>query len=103
MLDRLMRGDVAFLPFPAGLQGDHPNLGLAVQIYTGTMAATGFAVYLTWWYAAHNHRLVDPGLPARVIRRPHVRALIAPLVFLVSIRLATLFNAGVAAQSWWSL
>lgn len=94
---------VAFLPFPTGLVGDHPNLVLAVQIYAGTMVAAGFAVYLTWWYAAQHHRLVDPDLPARVIRRRHVRALIAPLVFLVSMGLATLFGATVAEQSWWSL
>jgi uncharacterized membrane protein len=63
---------VAFLPFPTSVVGEHASDPVAQQFYFGSLLVTGLAMWALWWYMSSGHRLVDPDLSPRVIRRHHL-------------------------------
>ena len=63
---------VAFLPFPTSVMGEHASDPVAQQFYFGSLLVTGLAMWALWWYMSSGHRLVDPDLSFRVIRRHHL-------------------------------
>jgi uncharacterized membrane protein len=90
---------IAFLPVPTkvlGLQGDQQA---AVIFYVGSLTVAGLFIILLWWYATSNHRLVDKQLDAALIRHHMQRALIGPLIFVLSIGLS-FFHPFLAEMSW---
>jgi uncharacterized membrane protein len=90
---------VAFLPVPTkvlGLYGDHQA---AVIFYVGSLTVAGVFILLLWWYATSDHRLVDKHLEPALIRHHMQRALIAPLIFVLSIGLSFL-HPYLAEVSW---
>jgi uncharacterized membrane protein len=87
---------VAFLPFPTSV-GEHVSDPVAQQFYLGSFLVTSLAMWATWWYLSSGHRLVDPELSPRVIRRLHlislgVPALFAVLMVLVAVGVGRLVN-----------
>jgi hypothetical protein len=54
---------------------------------------------LLWWYATSNHRLVNKQLEPALIRHHMQRALIAPLIFVLSIGISFL-HPFLAEVSW---
>ncbi len=79
---------VAFLPVPTkvlGMYGDHQA---AVIFYVGSLTVTALFIILLWGYATSDHRLVDKHLDPSLIRHHMQRALIAPLIFVLSIGLS---------------
>jgi len=89
---------IAFIPFPTAVISEHGNQ-TATIFYALTMAVTGLLSTGIWVYAAHNHRLIDPDLPAHTIRRDTLRQLAVPAVFLLSVGLAFI-NYDLAKYSW---
>jgi TMEM175 potassium channel family protein len=90
---------VAFLAVPTkvlGLQGDQQ---VAVIFYVGSVTVIGLLILLLWWYATNHHRLVDKQLDESLIRHHMERALIGPLIFVLSISLSFL-NPSLAELSW---
>lgn len=79
---------VAFLPIPTKVLGMYGDRQPAVIFYVGSLMITGLFIILLWWYATRDHRLVDKQLDAALIRHHMQRALIAPLIFLLSIGLS---------------
>jgi hypothetical protein len=76
---------VAFLPFPTLLLNN--DFGpVAVIFYAACMAATGFLLAALWLYAGRRGLLRD--VDARLDRYNTIRALYAPLIFLLSIPVA---------------
>lgn len=69
------------------------------MFYALSMAITGLMKTLLWGYAVYDHRLISPYLSPRRIRRLTRRAMIPPLVFLLSIGLA-MVNLKLAKLSW---
>ena len=63
---------IAFLPFPTSVVGEHVSDPVAQQFYLGSLLVTGLAMWALWWYMSSGHRLVDPDLSPRVIRRHHL-------------------------------
>jgi uncharacterized membrane protein len=63
---------VAFLPFPTSVVGEHVSDPVAQQFYFGSLLVTGLVMWALWWYMSSGHRLVDPELSTRVIRRHHI-------------------------------
>jgi uncharacterized membrane protein len=63
---------VAFLPFPTAVIGEHVSDPVAQQFYFGTLLLSGLVMWALWWYMSSGHRLIDPELSRRVIRRHHL-------------------------------
>jgi uncharacterized membrane protein len=87
MLNFLMLFGVAFLPYPVELVGRYGDLPAAEAFYAGAMAFVGFASTGIWMYAARR-RLLGAGTPAAVVSHYTWRALVAPVIFVVSALLA---------------
>lgn len=76
---------VAFIPFSAQLLGQYPTQRVAVVVYGLNLVIVGIALYLVWWYASANHRLVDPDLERATIRIASRRILTGPFVYLAAV------------------
>jgi uncharacterized membrane protein len=90
---------VAFLPVPTkvlGLQGDQQA---GVIFYVVSVTIIGLLILLLWWYATSHHRLVEKQLDPALIRHHMQRALIAPVIFVLSLGL-TFFHPYLAELSW---
>ena len=92
---------IASMPFAASLLGQYAYLSLSVVVYSADVLALGLSLGATWWYASHNHRLVDENLDQHLIRRMNVRALAAPIIFLISIPFG-LFKPLWGMIVWWT-
>jgi uncharacterized membrane protein len=89
---------IVFLPFPTAIVGEHVSDPVAQEFYFAAILVTGLATMALWWYASSGHRLVDPKLPSRVIRRFHMTLLVGPvfgsivLMALVGVGIGRLIN-----------
>ncbi len=81
---------IAFLPFPTSVVGEHVSDPVAQQFYLGSLLVTGLSTWALWWYMSSRHRLVDPGLSPRDIRRLHLISSGVPASFLVLMALVAL-------------
>ena len=63
---------IAFLPFPTSVIGEHVSDPVAQQFYLGSLLVSGLMMWALWWYMSSGHRLVDPELSPRDIRRTHL-------------------------------
>lgn len=90
---------VAFLPFPSALLGEYGDQQLVVAIYAGSMAVTRLLLSAVWWYASIGRRLIVSDLDPGLIRAHHVRGVVIPLIFLISIGIS-FFSVRVAIFSW---
>ncbi|MFN2194915.1 MAG: TMEM175 family protein [Anaerolineales bacterium] len=79
---------IVLMPFVASLIGQYGYLPAATITYALAVAAIGFAIGGLWWYASHQHRLVDPGLDDGFIRTRSRIALVVPLIFALSVPFA---------------
>jgi uncharacterized membrane protein len=84
-LDILFLLCMASMPFPTGLVVQYGQEQISVVIYAGTLIMTGLALDAIWWYASHNHRLVDESMDPKLIAFVHRRVLLAPLIYLLAI------------------
>lgn len=91
---------VVQLPFLTAILGTHGDLFAAVALYAVGMACMGLSSAWIWRYAAGHHLTagVTP-LQAKYIAR---RALVVPIVFLLSIPVA-LVRPQIAALSWFAI
>jgi len=46
---------------------------------------TGLTLDAIWWYASHDHRLVDENIDPKLVTFVHRRVLLAPLIYLLAI------------------
>ncbi len=76
---------IAFIPFSAQLLGRYPGQRVAVIVYGLNMIVVGLSLYLVWWYASGNHRLVDPDLDPATIGIATRRILSGPVAYAVAI------------------
>jgi uncharacterized membrane protein len=93
---------IGFQPFPTAVLGSSGDQPIAVTLYAGTLMMTSLLVLAMWVYSAVGHRLVQPDLSHRFIRYQTVRAVVAPVVFAISIVIAQ-FNTSLAELSWLSI
>jgi len=92
VLNLVLLGSIAFLPFPTALIGSHGDVPLVVVIYALSLSFAGLVGSLTLIYAARAD-LTTPGIPASRYRVWASRGLTVPAVMLVSI---VLLAAGVS-------
>ena len=90
---------VVFTPFPTAVLGAYVNLQSAVVFYAIVMILVGLLHLWLWYYATHNHRLVDERLDPDLIRYRIIRSTITPLVFLLSIGIS-FYSPLWAVTSW---
>ena len=76
---------IGFIPFSTSLLGVYTTSPTAVRVYGANLAATGVVVNTIWWYATHNHRLVDGDLDNRIIRGTQRRTLVGLIVVLIGL------------------
>jgi uncharacterized membrane protein len=92
---------IALVGYFTGLLSTYDTHRIVVIFFSSIMAATGFALCLIWWYAAHHRRLVDQDIRDHWIRYILMRTFVTPLIFLTSIGIS--FINVQAAQYFWVL
>ena len=98
LLNLLLLMTVCFIPWPTAVMGHFGNYFAAWVLYALSMAAMGFATAAVWFYASSRPALVD-GVTPELRRFYMYRAVVTPLVFLISIPVAAV-NLGVGEYTW---
>lgn len=98
LLNLLFLMTVCFIPWPTAVLGHYGGYLTTWVLYSASMAAMGFAAAALWVYASARPSLADNVTPD--LRRYYAyRALVQPIVFLVSIPIAAV--SLVAGQLSW--
>jgi TMEM175 potassium channel family protein len=79
---------ITLIPFSSALLADRHDEPLAVAFYGCNIAIAGLFLEANWAYATHRHRLVDPDMPADIIRIAAVRILFGAFGASVAVALA---------------
>ena len=98
-LDLLLLFFIAFVPYPTSVISEYGDLVPSVVLYAGTVAIITIIQSAIWVYAYRaglTDETVDAGFYAWVFRNE----LSTPIVFLVSIPVAFLWNARAAMFFW---
>ncbi len=85
---------VALTPFSAALLGEYPSSEIAVAVYGCNMILNRLVLYLNWWYATCDNRLVSANLDPKLVKLITRRILTAPLFYLLAIGIS-FFNTEV--------
>jgi uncharacterized membrane protein len=79
---------IAFLPFPTAILAEAFHRGtdepVAAAFYGGILTAIGIFVNAMWWYATHEHWLLDTRLSAKKARQIGRRFLLGPSVYAIA-------------------
>jgi uncharacterized membrane protein len=86
-------------PIFNNLHATYPSSRTAALLYVAEQTATGLMLLVIWWYAAKGHRLIDRSMGRFEIRFFAFRALLVPLVFLLSVAIV-LFRNDLAFYFW---
>jgi hypothetical protein len=68
-------------------------------LYASVQAATGLMLLVIWWYAAKGHRLIDKTMERFDIMFFAFRALLVPIIFILSIAII-LFRNNIVIYFW---
>ncbi len=98
-LNMIILLEVAVMPFVLSVYSAYSDTQVAVILFAASQAATGSTFALLWWWATENHRLVDKGLSAELVRYTRMRGLVAPIVFGASIAVSFV-SLGLAEVFW---
>ncbi len=90
---------IEFQPIFNNLHASYPTSQTATLLYALEQAATGLMLLLIWWYAAKRHRLIDKTMDRFEIMFFAFRALLIPMVFILSIAII-LFRNDLAFYFW---
>ena len=90
---------VAFLPFPSALLGEYGEQWLVVVIYAASLGITRLLLSAAWWYAHDKPHLIQRDVAPATMWMIHLRALLIPLIFLLSIGIS-FFSVRAAVYSW---
>ncbi len=87
-LNVLLMMSVGVIPFSTSILGANLSRRSAVILYGFNLSLAGLALYLIWWYATRNHRLVDHGIDPHVVVSAKRRILVGPTINIVAIGMA---------------
>jgi uncharacterized membrane protein len=90
---------IEFQPIFNNLHASYPSSQTATLLYASEQAATGLMLLVIWWYAAKRHRLIDRMMERFEIMVFALRALLVPMVFILSIAII-LFRNDLAFYFW---
>jgi uncharacterized membrane protein len=86
-------------PLFNALRVTYPKSQLTSILYVSEQAATGLMLLVIWWYAAKGHRLIDKSMGRFEIISFALRALLVPMIFILSIAII-LFRNDLAFYFW---
>ena len=86
-------------PIINALRATYPTSQTTAILYTSGQAVTGLMLLVIWWYAAKGHRLIDNSMGRFEIMTFALRALLVPMVFILSIAII-LFRNDLAFYFW---
>jgi uncharacterized membrane protein len=86
-------------PIFNALRATYPTSQLTSILYVLEQAATGLMLLVIWWYAANGHRLIDKSMERFEIISFALRALMVPMIFILSIAII-LFRNDLAFYFW---
>ena len=86
-------------PIFNALRATYPTSQLTSILYVLEQAATGLMLLVIWWYAAKGHRLIDKSMDRFEIIFFALRALLVPMIFILSIAII-LFRNDLAFYFW---
>ena len=76
---------ISFLPFPTAVLGQYVTVPearqTAVTLYCLGLLMPAGAWLLSWWYASRGHRLLDPRLYPRFVRRLTVQYVLSNVLY----------------------
>jgi len=90
---------IEFQPIFNNLHATYPTSRTATILYASEQAATGLMLLVIWWYAAKGHRLIDETMERFEIMFFAFRALLVPIIFILSIAII-LFRNDLALYFW---
>jgi uncharacterized membrane protein len=99
LLNIVLLGFVALIPFPTALLGEHGDVPVAVVVYVLILSATGFMGTVTWVYADRK-RLIDPDLSRYEVVLGALRGLAVPIVMLASLFLLPIASTSIVEATW---
>ena len=91
---------VSFIPFPSALLGEYTSVQLIIIIYSSNIALLGFSLWLLWFYASRNFKLISKDVNPRIIKNIKNYNIIGPLGFSISIPF-TFISIFAAVIIWW--
>jgi hypothetical protein len=90
---------IEFQPIFNGLRVSYPTSPTTSLLFACEQVATGLMLLVIWWYAAAGHRLIDATMSSYEIRFFALRALLIPIIFMLSIAVI-LFRNDLAIYVW---
>ena len=99
VINLLLLGVIAFVPFPTGLMGEHGDEPLVVVLYALTLATAGVVGSASWLYA-RRAGLTRPDVDDRFVRRGAFRGITVPIVMVASLGLLPFASTYVVEASW---
>ena len=78
---------VTLVPFTTSFVGDYPD-NLASIVFELNLMVLGLMMFVQWYYAAHNRRLISPTYPESKVQERHLRNLSIPVLSLAGVILA---------------
>src|SRR2546430_3651121 len=90
---------IEFQPIFNSLHASYPKSQTTAILYASGQAFTGLMLLVIWWYAAKGHRLIDTTLGRFEIMSFALRALLVPMIFILSLAII-LFRNDLAIYFW---
>jgi uncharacterized membrane protein len=90
---------IEFQPIFNDLRASYPTSPTISLLYALEQVATGLMLLVIWWYAAAGHRLIDASMSSYEIWFFALRALLVPIIFILSIAIM-LFRNDLAIYVW---
>lgn len=78
---------VTLVPFTTSFVGDYPDT-LASIVFELNLMMLGLMMYVQWYYASHNRRLISSRYPEYKVQRSLYRNLVIPFLSFVGVLLA---------------
>jgi uncharacterized membrane protein len=82
---------LAFLPFPTGLLGQHPDQPIAAMVYGVVGALTGLSFFGMRWYASLHGSIMRPDIPELERHRRLRISMLSPGLYLIGAALSLIW------------
>ena len=91
---------IVLMPFSTGFYGEYAGpelytkqLKVPMTFYVLNFCCAGFINYLMWIYITNpKHKLIEHAIDPEVIKQAKLRALVVPIIFLMMLPIAYMFN-----------
>jgi uncharacterized membrane protein len=99
VINLVLLGVIAFVPFPTGLMGEHGDQPIVVVLYAVTLALAGLLGTASWIYA-RRAGLTRADVDERHLKLSAYRGITVPVVMLASLALLPFVSTTVVEVIW---